>query len=323
MATSVSGSEEQYPVYTGVWTNWSRGQVMGATLTLSRQKADLIIAFTSFFLAFIGIRTWRILCFCLHRYFSTSLPQDSIYHQRQAILVNSSSPESGAYLFLRLLWAARHSKRPIRVVPTVIAASLCVAIFVTAGGFSSQISTSVGSEVLINSANCGAAVSPGFDEDANAYFAFLPYSAKKVNDAANYAQRCYTDTSGADCRPFVTPHIQSDHDLNASCPFSEIMCRNQSGNIRIDSGYVDSHQHLGLNMPANQRIQWRNVIHCAPMVTKGYTSQENDSQVFTRYHYGNFSGSKDYIYKAASLESQYLAESTEDISLSYASQDVQ
>jgi hypothetical protein len=40
-----------YPVYLGTWINWSRGPVFGATLTLTRNDANLLIAFVAFFVA--------------------------------------------------------------------------------------------------------------------------------------------------------------------------------------------------------------------------------------------------------------------------------
>lgn len=73
---------------------------MGATLTLKRQDADLLIALTAFFVAFVGARFWKIICFALHRCSSTGTPQDVIYHQRQAILRNSSAPENDIELLL-------------------------------------------------------------------------------------------------------------------------------------------------------------------------------------------------------------------------------
>lgn len=317
---------DPYPVYTGIWTNWSHGKIMGATLTLGRRDADLLIAFTAFFIAFISTRTWRILCFCFHRLFSTSSPQDIVYHQRQAILRNSSSPEDSIYWFWQLLWAVRHSKRFVRILPIIVTAVSCMTAFTLAGGFSSRLSTGVGNEVLISSANCGAANIPNISEDINTSYAFRPYCAKKITDAANYARRCYTVNAGADCSSFVTPRLQSIQDLNASCPFSEPMCRRQSGNIRLDSGYVDSHKHLGLNSPPGRRILWRHVVHCAPLVTEGFTSQEDNSQASTRYHYGSVTvrdGDVDYIYKAPSLESQYSDVLSEDNFVSHGNHKIQ
>lgn len=121
-ASSDPSTMDPYPVYTGIWTNWSRGKIMGATLTLNRQDADLLIAFSAFFIAFISTRTWRILCFCFHRSFSTSSPQDIVYHQRQVILRNSNSPENSIYLLWQLLWATRHLKKSLQILPAIVTA---------------------------------------------------------------------------------------------------------------------------------------------------------------------------------------------------------
>ncbi|KAI0454116.1 hypothetical protein F5B21DRAFT_525186 [Xylaria acuta] len=300
---------DQYPIHTGTWINWSRGQVLGATLTLERQDANLLIAFTAFFIAFVATRTWRILCFAFHRASSTSDPQDAIYHQSQAILRNSFNPEEGIHLFLSLLWKNRCLKKKyLRPLSMVIVAITCVATFTIAGGFSSRISTAVGTEVLISSANCGY-----LDLDPGAYFITLPFLAKRVENAANYAQQCYSNNNFGllDCGRFVTKRLTSNRqaDIKATCPFSNNMCRDRSKNLRLDTGYIDSHDDLGLNTPTDQRIVWRNVFHCAPLVTTGFTTRDNTSmQNATLYHYGNFSsgaGLLDYMYVAESVESQY------------------
>lgn len=305
-------STGQYPIHIGTWMNWSRGQILGATLTLKRQDADLLIAFTAFFIAFVATRTWRILCFAFHRASSTSDPQDIIYHQSQAILRNSSDPEEGIRLFFSLLWKIRRLKRkclrPLSIATTAI---FCVAGFTIAGGFSSRISTAVGDEVLIKSANCGF-----LSSGETTYFNLLPYLAKRIDSAANYAQQCYSNDSVnlLDCGRFVTKRLGANRlvDTKAACPFRNNMCRDDLKNMRLDTGYIDSHNDLGLNAPINKRILWRHVFHCAPLVTDGFTSQ---SDIFlqntTIYHYGNFTtgaGLEDYMYTAESVESQYTTE---------------
>ena len=62
-----SSNTDQYPVYLGVWTNWSRGKVYGLTLTLRRQEANLLVAFTAFFIAFVG-RAYRIFLLSSHSF---------------------------------------------------------------------------------------------------------------------------------------------------------------------------------------------------------------------------------------------------------------
>jgi hypothetical protein len=126
----------------------------------------------------------------LHRAYSSSDPQDATYHQRQGILRNSSSPADAIYLFICLSWSNRHSKNRLRSLLAATIAVLSIAAFTVAGDFSSQTSTSVGTEVLLEGNKCGIFSSnvPGALLDRA-----LPYSGKILEDAANYAQQCYSD----------------------------------------------------------------------------------------------------------------------------------
>lgn len=65
----------QYKVHLGLWTDWSRGQVMGLTLTLDRQQANLLIAFTASFVVFIGSRFWHIISKVASSSISCTRPQ--------------------------------------------------------------------------------------------------------------------------------------------------------------------------------------------------------------------------------------------------------
>lgn len=88
-----------YKVHLGVWTDWSRGRVLGATLTLDRQQANLLIAFTASFVVFVGSRFWHILCLFLHQIYSTSDLRDALHHQRQVVLRNSGTSDAGLVSF--------------------------------------------------------------------------------------------------------------------------------------------------------------------------------------------------------------------------------
>ncbi|KAI3393663.1 hypothetical protein diail_3843 [Diaporthe ilicicola] len=90
----VSSYSDSYLLYTGFWTNWSRGPILGSTLTLTQDDANLFVAFVSFFVAVMGTRLWSICCLAMHfRCSSRAMAApDALYHQRQAVLRNS--PES-------------------------------------------------------------------------------------------------------------------------------------------------------------------------------------------------------------------------------------
>ncbi|KAI0439426.1 hypothetical protein F4803DRAFT_564555 [Xylaria telfairii] len=300
---------EYYPVHLGLWTNWSRGRIFGPTLTLKRKDADLFIAFTAFFIAIVSTRVWRIVCFAFHRRYATPTQQDVVYHQHQVILRNSSSAENGIQLLIRLLWDNRNKKGSMRLATTVMVAAVCIVAFAAAGGFSSQISTTAGIEVLIKSANCGFDSLNGASSAEQ--FPILPVIAGAINNAANYAQQCYSNnnTGILDCGRFVTKNIASHIDTQAGCPFSDSLCRVGSANVRVDSGFINSHDHFGLNSPPNERILTRTVLHCAPMKTAGFSSQLTiSSGNITLYHYGSMqSGDSvvDYMATSSSISSQY------------------
>lgn len=214
-------------------------------------------------------------------------------------------------MLIQLLWKNRHSKKWIRPLPAALVGAFCIIAFTIAGGFSSQISTALSSEVLIKSMNCGRIddiITRGPHDGSNSN---MIHKATNTNNAASYAQQCYSDDSAGivDCGRYVISSIPKKIDRNATCPFRNTMCRNRAENLYIDSGYIDSHNLLGLNAPIGERILVRNVLHCAPLTINGFTSERNLSVgPATAYHYGStgsFDGVKDYVLAAKSVQSQY------------------
>ncbi|KAK8122765.1 hypothetical protein PG984_011435 [Apiospora sp. TS-2023a] len=175
-------------VYLGTWTNWSRGSaVLGATLTMTQEHGNLLIAFTAVFVPFAASRFWRIFALIFHQCYSTSGPRDVIHHQRQVLLRNSNSPESGLLSFVR--------------------------------GFSSQLSTA--GEVLLKGDDCEAATSV-LTGNMTTVNRNIPYWATFNNNIANYAQQCYAGQGSGllQCAKFVTGAIQTPTmDYDAPCPF--------------------------------------------------------------------------------------------------------
>lgn len=304
-------------VYLGVWTNWVRGPVFGQTLTTTKESGNLLIAFTAVFVGLVASRFWIILCLCLHRFYSTQQPRNTLHHQRQVILRNSVSPEASLSSVVQALWAWRrfNAAAVASFLPVALLATITLVAFTAAGGFSSSISSAVGDEVLINNPNCGLLLLSSSSVADSSFF--VEYQALRLNDAANYAQLCYdnrTDNGGA-CNRFVTDTLPTaSTNTSASCPFAARMCRNQNSNVRLDTGYIDGNRDVGLNAPDNKSFKWRYVLHCAPIVTDGFVthySAENGGET-VRFHYGSGrSGpldnqtSIDYLYEAVDLEYQY------------------
>ncbi|KUJ15359.1 uncharacterized protein LY89DRAFT_719925 [Mollisia scopiformis] len=197
-------------VYLGVWTNWSNGGLMGATLTTTRKLGDLLIAFTAFLIPYVASRFWRIFCLIVHRYYSTADHRDAVHHQRQIILRNSSSPEVGLVSLFNIFFAWWTSQQPTgkthkrlsRLLPTALFAICCISAFTVAGGLSAQISTARGDVVLLKGSQCGIGSPPNDTSSQSDYYSTMSESLK---DAANYAHG----------------YLDSNNDLGMNTPASE------------------------------------------------------------------------------------------------------
>ncbi|KAG6353543.1 hypothetical protein INS49_005505 [Diaporthe citri] len=292
-------STVKYAVHLGVWTNWSRGAIMGATLTLRRTEGNYLLAFTSLFITIVASCFWSIARRALHRCYSTSAPRDTLYHQQQAVLRNSSSAFESFQILCSLAWAWRRTVKGkrclLRLVPGVLAAAFVVVSFAIASGFSSQIFQ---------------ADDPNYDAHSR-----VPYRARMVTNDANYAQQCYSANSSSgifDCTSFVRANLRSTIDTEAPCPFANGLCRSDNANIRLDTGHIDSNDDLGMNSPEGERILFRSVLSCAPLSTEGFsTNLTTETGDFTLYDYGNKTVGQNYTYRVRSLQEQYPADDIE------------
>jgi hypothetical protein len=280
-----------YDVQLGVWTDWSRGRVFGATLTCTRQDGNLLIAFLAFFVALVGTRFWRLVCLILHHTYSNENPSDGVHHQRQVLLRNTPNPEAALGTIANMGFSWRHNAKRVwvRLLPLFGLALACLTGFILAGGFSSRVATLVSSEVLLSGANCGFL---GDDGNMSTYGDTVgSQTAQKMIAAENYARQCYSSVSaGVSCGTYVKKQLPpAVVDTNASCPFDNKVCSHTAGNLFIDTGLLDSHDDFGRNTPTNRRIQLRRTIHCAPLATEGYrfrTYDEAKNQSYTTYYYG-------------------------------------
>jgi len=145
-------------IYTGVWTNWSRGRVVGATLTLNEQDSGLLTAFVATFVTIVGAQLWKVLSYIIHQLNSHSSHQDGLHHQRQIVLRNSPTPGSAAWTFLQQAWAWRGKANStlIRTLPWALFGAAYIALFVVFAVFSSQISAAPGPARLVIGEACGA-----------------------------------------------------------------------------------------------------------------------------------------------------------------------
>lgn len=297
-----------YPVHLGLWANWSYGSIIGSTLTLSRDNANLLIGTITFFITIVAVHIWRIISFSLHAYYSDPSPRDGLYHQRQAIIRNSSSASGTVLTLINLIFAWRKvTKSWIRLLPILLLTTLIAIGLAAASIFASRVAT--GSEVLLTGSGCGMVVPDLSDPSLTEVFTdYTPYLADSLTQAATYAAQCYEGSSSSSmgCGVFVKPQLKAETiDTNASCPFST-MCKTEDSNLLIDTGLLNSHYDFGINAPEDERFLFRMAMTCAPLKNEGYSKIYNVSQdrSYTQYFYGHgvnnnytFAASNDAFYE--------------------------
>ncbi|KAI0546606.1 hypothetical protein F4679DRAFT_587283 [Xylaria curta] len=316
------GSSMGYGVQLGLWTNWSRGSVLGATLTLNRQYGSLLIAFTAFFIAIVATRFWRVACSVVHRRLSVAEPRDALHFQRQAIFRNSTSSESALWSLLQISWAWRGLDRRYfaRTLPSISFAAICLLAFTFASGFSSSISTAIGDEVLLDGTHCGFLDFTTLKTDQITQI-FDPWQASTVTNGVNYASQVYSPGSRTgvfDSTVFVQRTLSTKTNNKAPCPFEDYLCRSNSSNLVLDSGFIDIGHDLGLNLQPDQSMLYRQILHCAPLVTEGREKNTtlNGRPNYTTYSYGGAhiiiatKESANYTFTVKDIESQYIPQST-------------
>lgn len=283
-------------VYTGTWTNWAHGSVLGLTLTTTHRGGSFLVAFVSLFVAIVGTSFWRIGCFVIHHLYSTDRSRGGLYHQRQAVLRNAANGATGLWSFLWILLAWRKiAQRPYRqMLPPFTFAWVTLAVFAVASTFSSRISSITGNEVLLaGRGGCSMLEFTAGSGAAELVF-YLPPISSALSVSTEYVQQCYSGNSSGACGNFVKSSIPTKVNRTAACPFDPKICKTQDSNILLDTGYLDTRDDFGVNLKKTGRFSYRRVLHCAPLVTEGYQAKlsdinasavRQDDEMF--YFYGN------------------------------------
>ncbi|MCJ1307724.1 hypothetical protein MMC25_001372 [Agyrium rufum] len=120
---------------------------------------------------------------------------------------------------------------------------------------------------------------------------------------------------GAQCQTYQVPQIPWTPNVNASCPFASGICYyGDTAAFSMDTGFIDSHDILGLNAPKNGRILFRKATTCAPLRLAEYVVEVNETESewvdSITYEYLGSSGLDNFTWK-------YDAHSLADTSSGY------
>ena len=247
-------------VYTGPWINWSHGLILGSTITLSTRDASLLTAFLAMFVTATGAAWWRITSYFMHQTRASQEYQDGIHHQHQAILRNTGGPGGAAWQLIQTIWYWRKnaSKPMLRTLPILTLAFLNISLFGLAGLFSSEVTKAAGNETLIRSPNCGY-LNINVNDTKETAFDTVDQDATVA--ATAYSRACYNTTQKSlQCNQYVQQSLNWTSNPNATCPFGNDICiYGATSAYEMDTGKLDSHEHLGINDRKANRVQFRKV----------------------------------------------------------------
>ena len=273
-------------VYEGFWTDWTKGGISGYTLTLHPKFATFLTNALAIFVTLCSVQLWTIIRYALHYKITSLQPNVSTPHldqicKQRFVLRNASSALATAQLMLEVGWSSRKAtgKHSLRAYVIAIWAASYALLFMIAGVLSNNAISAASqrgiSPVLLRSESCGTWNETYYDimnaRPTVANFDIsVEYSSKIAQDAQlsmEYAQQCYlspstmTNTSST-CRTLKSPAISWNTSTTKACPFDHDLCHNNAGIVRLDTGRIDSHTHLGINAKHEDRLTYQRVTTC-------------------------------------------------------------
>jgi hypothetical protein len=326
-------------VFIGVWTDWSNEEVLGASLTLPDTHGRYLLSATATFIGIVGGVAWGLFAYFLHSrrvHVHRRDPGDAdlLHLQQQVSLRNSQSALSTALeLFsICLAWkphqrsdkkgkadqATSGAKR--RTSLLIIYALAVWAIFTTASTLSSSITKPAfqSSDVRVMRNKCGLwtfnTSSPG---------GLTAQQLKVLNDTLagrTYARGCYSqDLNSVNptlCSFYTVQNLTyTPTRLNGACPFGnhqsienlklpftdgECDTLYNIGSHLMSTDLLDSHYHLGINAPAQNRVHFQKNTTCSPISltnrTAAYIGPSAGSKDYTQYEFGPIDQVSAYTY---------------------------
>jgi hypothetical protein len=199
--------------------------------------------------------------------------------------------------FSKISWAWKRKTRRVwrRTSPILLTCIAHFAAFAVAGLFASRVADSADEVLIRASDDCGwyetnqnfetGQISNLTDDQMNFLDSYGVSWRTAASDSRQYAMSCYPWLDGSGlvddstvCSSYVVPHISSNISA-AECPFAAKAC--DAPAISLDSGWIDSSIHLGINAQERDRVQVRRKMTCAPIpIEQSYSLPWNSTLLF-------------------------------------------
>jgi hypothetical protein len=282
-------------IYTGVWTNHSRGRVYGTTLTLTDAQATALVSFLAVLITLTSTRSFKILRYVWYHLRTHEIARDGLARQQDVLLRNAETDMGTLPLVPWIAWKWRgHTRNPLRrSIMLFVLMLLHTMGFIVAGIATSFVAAGNDQPVIAKGTDCGYWMVDTKDMRDAGPLAEYQKSRLKVGTATRaYARMCYDQDGGeqdrSECRVFPKVRLTRSDVHNASCPFKDEIClEGDTAAYTLDTG-LQSSEELGINSP--HTLHWQHRMTCAPLKTEGYTEYRigtgNYGENVTHYMYG-------------------------------------
>lgn len=271
-------------IYEGIWTDWSKGPILGSTLTVSPYHATILSPAIAIFVSIAGSQLWRLFQFGLHQARATKHPSDFLYHQQQVVLRNTGADLNAMWRLSRLGIAWRHQQHvaAFRTSFPLVFWTLVHFVTVVVASILSSLVLGAGDRALSRSPYCGTfnqtyletvysnnVLDPAVPQLAMEY---ASYVNEKWAAVQKHVDICSTSVEGCDSLP-IDDLPYSARLMSKSCPFNNEVCHPSiDGSMSFDTGYLSTMNHLGINAPEHDRMAFRLTAECTPLNDNKYTT---------------------------------------------------
>jgi len=269
MSTIEGATPGEPRVYSGVWYNEdSRAWI----LTLEQQHGQLLFAAMVFYVTVVSTKAWSIAKCVLHQYRANGRVDDLPTRKTQLVLRNSGTGFHALTELLCLFWKIRSHFRDSKRRHQLLAPGLLLLFalvfttaFLVASNMTSYIASTTDTNVLLLPSNCGGIMNhPNITKPEMA-----TYMSSKLGEAVRHQKICYTGDQQSILHPAcrTLPGERLNYTVeDVECPFNNGICiTNGSTPLKIDSGFINSNHHLGLNSKMDDSIDVRRIVTCSPL----------------------------------------------------------
>lgn len=279
-----------YTVYTGFWVDHSHPVALGATLTVPIRWGNYLIAALSSLVAWAASNAWKLCSFYLHQWYAAKADKDVLDHQLQVLLRGPSSVADAFVesIELHAAWRRRvpQLRSGRRMLPLMLLFAAVGVLFAAAGIFVADVASKTYQDVLVPVVPfaCGD-LHFVWNQDLHAPDRAEMMDAQLMGMmdwfkfARSYATAHYSNTSSARFNAEFPLAKLPFTAAESPCPFDvDGTTRCLGPNLTtgpawtMDSGWLDSHAHFGMNAKPEDRVEWRKLATCAVVDATNYTT---------------------------------------------------